>query len=163
LAEPGTACNLIAVEGFPPPTPAPFGSSRTPAHETRNDMSQAGGQDHHLRTDHLHGDLNRRAIRGGAVTLASQGIKVAVQFLTIVVLARLLAPEDFGRFAMVAAFLVVFELFKDLGLSTATVQRGSLSGGQVSTLFWLNAGLGIVMAAAFAALAPVLPRLYGEP
>jgi PST family polysaccharide transporter len=129
----------------------------------RKETSHGRGQDDHLRTDHLHGDLNRLALRGGALTIASQGIKVAVQFITIIVLARLLAPEDFGRFAMVAAFLIVFELFKDLGLSTATVQRQTITNGQVSTLFWLNAGLGAAVAAGFAALAPILTRLYGEP
>jgi polysaccharide transporter, PST family len=116
----------------------------------------------HLRTDHLHSDLKGRAIRGGTITLASQGLKVAVQIITIVVLARLLAPEDFGLFAMVAAFLVILELFKDLGLSTATVQRPTITHRQVSTLFWLNVALGGTIAAAFAAAAPVLAWFYGE-
>ena len=102
-------------------------------------------------------------MRGGALTIMSQGVKVVVQFATIVALARLLVPEDFGRFAMVVAFIIVLELFKDLGLSTATVQRQNITHRQVSTLFWLNAGLAVVTALVFAAFAPLLARLYGEP
>jgi PST family polysaccharide transporter len=119
--------------------------------------------DRHLRTEHLHRDLAVRSIRGGVITLTAQGVKIVVQFLAIITLARLLAPEDFGRFAMVAAFLVVLELFKDLGLSTATVQRSNITNRDVSTLFWLNLGLGLAASALLAALAPMLVWLYGEP
>ena len=117
----------------------------------------------HLDTDHLQDDLIRRSVRGGAVTLVAQGLKIVIQFGAIVVLARLLSPDDFGVFAMVAAFLVVLELLKDLGLSTATIQRQDLSHSQVSTLFWLNCGLGVVVAILTAALAPLLAWFYGEP
>ena len=100
----------------------------------------------------LEGDLIGRSVRGGAVTLFAQGLKVVIQFGAIVVLARLLSPDDFGVFAMVAAFLAVLELLKDLGLSTATIQRQDISHGQVSTLFWLNCGLGAGVAVLTAAL-----------
>jgi PST family polysaccharide transporter len=121
------------------------------------------GNNHHLETAHLHHDLVGRSVRGGAVTLVAQGLKVVLQFGAIVVLARLLTPGDFGLFAMVAAFLVVLELLKDLGLSTATVQRAEITQSQVSTLFWLNCGLGVAVAAVTAALAPVFAWFYGEP
>src|SRR5690606_18119241 len=93
----------------------------------------------------------------------SQAVKVVVQFAAIVVLARLLAPEDFGLFAMIAAFLVVLETVKDLGLSAATIQRTDVTDRQVSTLFWINAALAAAAAAVFAFLAPALAWLYGEP
>ncbi|MQA65918.1 MAG: oligosaccharide flippase family protein [Alphaproteobacteria bacterium] len=121
------------------------------------------GNDHHLETAHLQGDLVGRSVRGGAVTLVAQGMKVVLQFGAIVILARLLTPGDFGLFAMVAAFLVVLELLKDLGLSTATVQRADITHAQVSTLFWLNCGLGVAVAAVTAALAPVFAWFFGEP
>lgn len=117
----------------------------------------------HLDTTHLEGDLIGRSVRGGAVTLFAQGLKVVIQFGAIVILARLLAPDDFGVFAMVAAFLAVLELLKDLGLSTATIQRQDISHGQVSTLFWLNCGLGAGVAVLTAALAPLFAWFYGEP
>jgi len=123
----------------------------------------ASADDRHLRTEHLHRDFAARAIRGGVVTLSAQGVKIVVQFLAVIILARLLAPEDFGRFAMVAAFLAVLELFKDLGLSTATVQRPDITNREVSTLFWLNLGLGLAASGILAALAPILVWLYGEP
>jgi PST family polysaccharide transporter len=104
-----------------------------------------------------------RSIKGGAVTLAAQGIKLAIQLAAVALLARLLAPADFGLFAMIAVLLTVLELLKDMGLSTATVQRAEVTHREASTLFWLNVGLGAGVAALTAALAPVLARVYGEP
>ena len=115
-----------------------------------------------LSVDHLQSDLIGRSVRSGGITLAAQAVKVAVQTAAIVVLARLLAPSDFGLFAMIAAFLTMLELFKDLGLSTATVQRAELTLRQVSTLFWLNAMLGLAIAIVFALAAPLFAWGYGE-
>lgn len=123
-------------------------------------FSRAGD---HLGTDHLRDHVVARSVRGGIVTLGAQGAKVAVQVVAVVLLARLLAPADFGVFAMVAAFLGVLEMLKDLGLSTATVQRAEISSPQVSALFWLNAGLGMTVTLGLAGLAPALAWLFDEP
>jgi PST family polysaccharide transporter len=130
--------------------------------EERNEIRHASAA-RHLDVAHLQPDLLVRSVRGGLVTLVVQAVKVVAQAGAIVILARLLAPDDFGRFAMVAAFLAALELFKDLGLSTATVQRRDVSLGQLDTLFWLNSGLGVAAAGIMAALAPVLAWLFGEP
>jgi polysaccharide transporter, PST family len=115
-----------------------------------------------LDTEHLLADLKGRSVRGGAVTVAAQIVKMVAQFAAIVVLARLLEPSAFGLVAMTAAAVAFLELFKDLGLSAATVQRPVLTHAQVSTMFWLNVGLGVLAAALTAALAPLLAWFYGE-
>jgi PST family polysaccharide transporter len=79
------------------------------------------------------------------------------------VFARLLDPIDFGLIGMVAAVTGVIGLLKDFGLSTATVQRDGISEEQISTLFWFNLLLGLVLWFLCAAIAPVLVRFYNEP
>jgi len=54
------------------------------------------------------------------------------------VLARLLAPKDFGLVGMVTAFTGVLGLFRDFGLSSAAIQRDIVTDEQLSTLFWIN-------------------------
>ncbi|MCE9650962.1 MAG: lipopolysaccharide biosynthesis protein [Parvibaculum sp.] len=117
----------------------------------------------HFRTDHLVGDIAGRSIRGGAVTVGAQVLKIVMQFGVTIVLARLLKPEAFGLVAMVAVVLTFLETFKDLGLSAATVQREAITHQEVSTLFWVNAGLGVVAALLMVPLAPLLAWFYGEP
>ncbi len=117
----------------------------------------------HLKADHLVEDIGRRSIRGGTVTLGAQMVKMVVQFGTIVILARLLAPEAFGLIAMVAAINTLLDLVKELGLSSATIQRPDITHEQVSALFWINAGIGALLAAGLAAVAPAIAWFYGAP
>jgi PST family polysaccharide transporter len=117
----------------------------------------------HFRTDHLMSDLKGRSIRGGAVTLSSQGIKFALQTGSTMVLARLLVPSDFGLIAMVTALTGLVTMFKDAGLSLATVQHKDITHDQVSTLFWINVALSSIVMLVIAAAAPAISAFYAEP
>ena len=116
-----------------------------------------------LSTDHLHADLKGRSVRGGLLTLVSQGMQFAMQTVSTVVLARLLSPADFGVVAMVIAVTGLASAFADFGLSEATIQRKEITHEQVSTLFWINVGIGLVQTLITAGLGPVLAKLYREP
>lgn len=119
--------------------------------------------DQHLRTEHLDEDLRGRSIRGGAVTVGAQGLKLGVRLGSTVILARLLSPTDFGLIAMVTAVTGFLAMFKDLGLSMATIQRPEISHAQVSNLFWINLAVSTALTLLVIALAPVLAWFYGEP
>src|SRR5271170_6731125 len=106
--------------------------------------------------EHLHADLKNRSVRGGLLTLTSQGAQFVMQSIATVVLARLLTPADFGLVAMVTAITGLAQGFADLGLSEATIQHPEISHNQVSTLFWINVAIGLTLTSITAALAPVL-------
>lgn len=116
-----------------------------------------------LNTDHLHTDLKGRSVRGGLVTLTSQGAQFLLQSVTTIVLARLLTPADFGLVAMVTAITGLAFAFSDFGLSEATIQRKEITHEQVSTLFWINVAIGLGLTLVTAALGPVLSRFYRDP
>jgi O-antigen/teichoic acid export membrane protein len=116
-----------------------------------------------FRTDRLRANLGARTARGGAVTVASQGFKFVAGLAATAVLARLLTPGDYGLIGMVAVVTGFVSLFKDLGLSAATVQREDVTAEQVSTLFWVNVGVSVAVGMLTAAVAPLVARFYGEP
>ena len=116
-----------------------------------------------FRTDHLLAELKHRSVRGGLMTLTAQATKFVLQTGSTIVLARLLAPSEFGLVAMVTAVTGFVAMFKDAGLSMATVQRDEITHAQVSTLFWINVALSLGAMAVVAALAPVIAWFYGEP
>jgi O-antigen/teichoic acid export membrane protein len=89
--------------------------------------------------------MKQRAIRGGMITSASQGILFFLRLGSIVVLARMLIPEHFGLIGMVASLTVLIERFQDLGLGDAIVQKKEITHEQVSTLFWINLGICIFL------------------
>jgi O-antigen/teichoic acid export membrane protein len=117
-----------------------------------------------LRTDHLvGGNVHHRAFRGGLVTLLAQAIRLFLQLGSAAVLGRLLLPRDFGLIAMVATVTSFVALFKDLGLSNATIQRPQVTHKQVSALFWINCALGLGVALVVASIAPLIAWFYAEP
>jgi O-antigen/teichoic acid export membrane protein len=113
--------------------------------------------------EHLHTDLKNRSVRGGLLTVTSQGVQFVMQSVATVALARLLTPADFGLVAMVTAITGLAQGFADLGLSEATIQHPEINHNQVSTLFWINVAIGLTFTAITAALAPVLVWFYHEP
>ena len=114
-------------------------------------------------TSHLKADIKGHSIRGGAVTIAAQGVKFVLQTGSTAILARLLTPEDFGLIAMVSVFTEFVNLFKDLGLSMATIQKKDITHGQVSILFWINVAMSCFLMLIAAAISPLVARFYGEP
>jgi PST family polysaccharide transporter len=108
-------------------------------------------------------DLKEKTIRGGFARVCAQIANFGFRIGSLMVLARLLSPKDFGLVGMVTAFTGVLNLFRDFGLSTATVQRDSVTEEQVSTLFWINVLVGAILSVLVVLLAPVVVRIYHEP
>ena len=109
-----------------------------------------------------HDEIRAKTARAGAYALAAEAVEFCLRLGSIIVLARLLVPEHFGLIAMVTAFTSIAERFKDLGLSIATVQRSTITRAQVSTLFWVNAGVGLGITLLVAALAWPVARFYAD-
>ncbi len=126
-------------------------------------MAEENPQDNFFDTEHLKADLKGRSVRGGAVTMAAQGAQFFLHLGSTVVLARLLTPQDYGLIGMVTAVTGFVAMFKDLGLSMATVQKSEINHGQISTLFWINVLLSFGVMLVTAALAPAIAWFYGEP
>lgn len=98
-------------------------------------------QDQHFSTDHLNATIGGRTARGGLVTMVAHGLKFAVSIVATAILARLLTPQDYGLIGMVAVATQFVAMFKDMGLSLATIQRSEINYDQISTLFWVNVSI----------------------
>lgn len=107
--------------------------------------------------------LTGQAARGGAATVGVQLVRMALQFGSVIVLARLLDPRTFGLVAMVIAVIGVAELIRDFGLSLAASQAKDVSRAERDNLFWANTGLGLLGALFAIACIPLLVALYQEP
>jgi PST family polysaccharide transporter len=114
-------------------------------------------------TEHLTDAIGARTARGGVVTIVSHGLKFALSIVATAVLARLLTPHDYGLIGMVAVFTGFVAMFKDLGLSLATVQRPEITGEQISTLFWVNVTISAAITVLMVVLAPLIGWFYSEP
>ncbi len=108
-------------------------------------------------------DLKQRTIRGGLARLCAQAANFLIRGGSLMILARLLGPKDFGLVGMVTAFTGVLNLLRDFGLSSAAVQRTTVTDEQISTLFWINMLVGAFLGTLTVAMAPVIAGFYHEP
>jgi O-antigen/teichoic acid export membrane protein len=104
-----------------------------------------------------------KATRGHRSVLLSQGLKLACKLVSVLLLARLVAPSEHGLFAMASSVILLLALFRDAGLGAAAVQARALDEVQLNTLFWCHLGLGCLLAAGTVALAPYAARFFMRP
>ena len=62
-------------------------------------------------------NLKAKVIRGGLARLCAQGVTFTLRVGSLMILARLLGPEDFGLVGMVTAFTGALTMLRDFGLS----------------------------------------------
>jgi PST family polysaccharide transporter len=113
--------------------------------------------------EHATHDLRGKTVRGAMASGIAQVTSLVLRTGSMIVLARLLFPRDFGLFGMVTAVTGFLSMFRDFGLSMASVTRVSVTEDQLSTLFWVNVAVGAIVALLCAAIAPVLVGFYREP
>lgn len=104
-------------------------------------------------------ELDRKA----SSSLFWQAGKISVHLLQYVVLARLVLPAEFGKFALVVPLFSVLGAINDGGLSTATVTGKLYDARLASSLWWTQIGMGVVVAATMLLGSPVLGAIFGVP
>lgn len=89
--------------------------------------------------------------------------RYGVQFVVMIVLARLLAPEDFGLLAMLMVFMSIGTLFVDSGFGAALIQRQRTNADDETTVFVFNIGAGIVAGLILVISAPLIANFFNQP
>lgn len=93
-----------------------------------------------------------RGVRWGALATASA---TAIQFGRLFVLSRLLDPRDFGLMAMMLIIIDFANIFGQMGMVEAVIQRPSPTQDELSSLFWFNLALGAAVGLLVAVAAPL--------
>jgi PST family polysaccharide transporter len=126
-------------------------------------MSNAELTSHRLDADADAATLKHRSVRGAALTFGAQGFRIVTQFGSQIAMAHLLLPTAFGLIAMIMPVLSLVQIFNELGLTQATVQRNEITFRDLSTLFWINLVVSGGLAVLLALLAPLVAWFYLEP
>src|ERR1700721_1981642 len=108
-------------------------------------------------------DLKQRTLRGGLARVGTQAANFVVRMGSLMILARLLGPRDFGLVGMVTAVIGVFSVFRDFGLSSAAVQRSHITPEQSSTLFWIHLLVGFTLSVIALVLGTFVAAFYHAP
>jgi O-antigen/teichoic acid export membrane protein len=93
----------------------------------------------------------------------SQFGRQVIQFITSVILARILLPSDFGLLSMAIVVVGFVSLFRDMGTSSAAIQRKEVSEKLLSSIFWVNIVLGVIATILVFVSSSFVAYLYREP
>ncbi len=89
----------------------------------------------------------RKSLRGGALTIGARALNAFIQIGSVLFLARLLSPEDYGLVSMVTAFTgFASVLRRPWHTGRHRSARPTSARGEVSALFWITLAVGTVSA-----------------
>ena len=107
--------------------------------------------------------LRKQIFDGVRWTAVSSIVRVVIQFANIAILARLLTPNDFGLIAIVIALQAILLILADAGVSNAIIHYQNITQEQLSSLYWLNVGVSVMLAGMLIASSPWLADWYNQP
>lgn len=107
-------------------------------------------------------NLKRRSVKAVAFTATAGMLDFGVRFGSTALLARLISPEQWGLMLMAGALVALADQFRDLGLTTATVQKANISEQEASNAFWLSLFVGASLCLAFIATSPLVALYYRD-
>lgn len=107
--------------------------------------------------------LKAKSLAGIGSLIKRQVATKVIYLVATVILARLLTPQSFGIYAIIAFMVQFFSTFGDVGLGAALIQKkGSLSREELATTFWLQQALVWTVALLVFALAPLAKLIYPQ-
>ena len=106
--------------------------------------------------------IKKKALAGAGWMTLSTATGVASEFFHTIVLARYLSPADFGLMAMALVIIRFGNTVSDMGISNAIIQKKDATSSQLSTLFWINALIGLVIFLLIFLFRHVICNFYNE-
>ena len=108
-------------------------------------------------------NLKGRAAKGVLWSAVERFSYQGIQFVLSFIIARQLLPEDYALIAMLAIFMAIAQSFIDSGFSNALIQKQNRTKEDLSTVFYFNIAVGVVMYLIFIAAAPYIASFYNQP
>jgi O-antigen/teichoic acid export membrane protein len=102
-----------------------------------------------------------RAASAGLWSAVDVVARQGVQFVTAMILARLLAPSDFGTVALTSFFSSLAQVLLQGGITTALIQKQDTTHAEENATFWLNILVSTLLATTLVAIGPLVARFYG--
>lgn len=108
-------------------------------------------------------NLKEKSINSFVWKSAQSVCTLGMTFIIQLVLARILAPEDFGVIAITTVFMTLANTIIETSFSSSVVQRDSLNQKLISSIFYANLVLSVIVYALLFFAAPLVSRFYGQP
>ena len=98
-----------------------------------------------------------------AITFAAKYVELGLGFVSSIILARLLTPEDFGIYSIAASLVLIGYLFRNFGVGQFIVQVDKLDDDILRAAFTLTLGASWIIGLLLLVIAPWAGDFYGNP
>lgn len=105
---------------------------------------------------------NEKVVKGFIWRFAERCGAQLVSFIVSIILARILAPEDYGTIALVTVFTAILQVFVDSGLGTALIQKKEADDLDFSSVFYFNFAVCLVLYILMFFAAPYIAIFYND-
>ena len=107
--------------------------------------------------------LSQRVVHGGFWVFVSQGINRGLRFIRTIILARILAPNDFGLMGIAFLGISVLETFSQTGIGTALIQKKDNTSEHLDVAWTIQLIRGIVLFLLLFLFAPLIAHFFNTP
>lgn len=107
--------------------------------------------------------LKHKTLRGTVWSSLERFSVQGVGFIVMIIMARILTPNDYGLVAMLTIFIAISQALADSGFSKALVRKQDRNETDNSTVFYFNIGVGLILYLILFLCAPLIADFYNEP
>ena len=133
---------------------------QTPASDAPDTIAAApSGLESHIDPE----EFRKRAVMGTFYTGVAQAIRIPLTFVLQIILGRILLPEQFGIVAMATPVIVLIEIFTNLGLAQAVVQREEITQADLTAIYWVSLAGATIMLLLVVLFSPLIAAMYDQP
>lgn len=107
--------------------------------------------------------LKNKTLKGTIWSSIERFSVQGISFLVMIIMARVLTPEDYGLVGMLTIFIAISQALIDSGFSQALIRKQDRSEIDNSTVFYFNIAVGCILYLILFFSAPLIARFYNEP
>lgn len=107
--------------------------------------------------------LKHKTVKGTIWSSVERFSVQGIAFVVMIIMARILTPEDYGLVGMVTIFIAVSQSLVDSGFSQALIRKQDRTETDNSTVFFFNIAVGLFLYLILFLCAPLIARFYDQP
>lgn len=107
--------------------------------------------------------LKKKTVRGVLWSTLERFSVQGIQFVVMIIMARMLTPNDYGLVGMLSVFIAISQSLVDSGFSQALIRKQDRTEVDNSTVFYFNLVVGLILYGVLFVSAPYIAEFYNEP
>lgn len=108
-------------------------------------------------------NLKTKTVKGYVWNFLENVLNRGISFVVGIILARIIAPSDYGLIGIILIFIAVFNSIVESGLGTALVRKNDCTEKDYNTVFYTNLAMSILLYAILYFSTPLIAVFFNEP